>query len=990
MLPVASRPLRTARAPRSIGRAKPFVGRRTEMARLKDALKEARAGRGKVVMLAGEPGIGKTRTAEELCRIARRRGVDVAWGACFQDALEPLYWPWSMVIQDLLRIRGPAAIRRNMGAGASAVAAMMPSLVESLPRLPSLKPMDDPVSARFRFSSSVGAFLSKAASERPLLIVLDDLHWADGPSLQLLSFLSRDFAVSGIMVLGTYRDVEVSRGHPLHKTLGDLARDKVFERIPLQGLQRDDIRRYLAILGGAEPPDGLVEGLISQTDGNAFLCTETIRLLREEGRLTVRAAPDGGIRLPESVREVVGRRLDRLSRDCSEALFAAAAVGRELELRVVGRIMGGIPAADLMPVVDEAAASGQIEVVPDFPHRYRFDHELTRQTLIQDRPPGALARLHARIAQALEEAYGVKSPDHARELAEHLSKAQSVTGPEKLLRYLSMAGEQALSSHGYEDARRYFTDALALQGDSAPDEQTADLLFGLGKAQIALLDGEAIASFRKAFDIHERAGRAEKAVAVAAHPISHYSFDLGAIRLTELESLCGKALAMAEKGTAAYLEIVAKQTFCDQNLPLAAQRRRLCAALRMARAGSNPGLEIRILSYLIDVEKRALDFEAVGRYARREYRLAVHEGDLQTQCCVLNDVCSMRTAGVSLGKGLSIDEQFRIAAEKLRDQGLLHLAYFECDRTAYSRGDWARGREMNEKCLALLPPGLINTYALMHRATIEYQTGFFEAGDLAFAKAVEFARGLPRPDVRRSSVAKFAADLMLVSGRSEWIEAAERFASDALADPSNSSLGRMYGEQARGTLAVIRADPETAAACHEALHPLLATVPLLRSNHIIGLLSRTAGRIDSAVRELRRAIAQDGPRNGQMWNLHYLAETLFERSHRGDREEAERTLDRVLEMAGKTGSTLVEGRAKELRERMRVLPFTGAGRKRPAVSPIANWRSWTWSPRAGPTRRSAPSCPSARPPSIHICGTSSRKQVPPTARRHPRLPSATI
>lgn len=910
---------------------KPFVGRRAEMKLLNDALREANAGRGKIFMLAGEPGVGKTRLAEELCRPAERLGMDVAWSACLQDAAGPLYAPWTTVILSLLGTRGATAIRRGLGAGSPAIAAVMPSLADALPKLPPLKPIDDPVSDRFRFSSSMSAFLSRASKKRPILIVMDDLHAADGPSLQLLAFLARDLATSRVLVLGTYRDVEVVRGHPLHQALGDLAREKSFERLRLRGLGRDDIGQYLAAVGAAEAPGALADEILSLTDGNAFLCTEVIRQLIEEGRLAAGAASYGTARnlgLPQNVRDVIGRRLGRLSRECDQVLLAAAAMGREFDLRVVGKSTEGLSAADLLAAMDEATASGLVEASPDSPHRYRFDHELTRQALIRDRAPGEMARLHARIAQTLEEAYGGRSRDHARELAEHFCRAEAVLGSEKLQRYLVIAGEQALASHAYEDARRCFSRALALRKESPPNERTADLLFGLGISQIALLDGEAAASLRKAFAIYEHGGRTEKAIGVAAYPISRTSLYPGAIELAELAPVCERAITMAGEGTTAYAELAARRAFCDGRLPIGERRRQLVQALRIARRASNAGLEIRILSYLVNVEAQALEFEAAGNHAKRAYELAVREGDLQAQCRVLNDACGLRSAGVSLGKGIDIAEEFREKAEKLRDQGWLHLAYFEAGRTAYGRMEWARAREMNGKCLSLLPPGVVNGYALMHRATIEYQTGRFDEGDRAIAEALDFARGLPPSDVRRPSVARYVAHLMLVSGRSARLDETERLASDALADPSTPAQGRFYGELARGYLAVIHGDAVDAAASYEALRPWRDSAVRPRAPFLPGLLARTAGRIDSAVRDLREANARGGSRLSIAWGLTFLAETLVERSRGMDRQEAERCLERVLSMASSTGSTLVEGRAAALLERARILPFAGAGRKR--------------------------------------------------------------
>ena len=200
-----------------------FVGRKQEMSELVKALDDALEGRGRLVMLVGEPGIGKTRIAQELAAISEERGAQVLWGRCYEGEGAPPYWPWVQPIRAYIQDKEPGHIDSVMGAGAADVAEIVPQLRQKLPDLqppPSL----EPEAARFRLFDSITAFLKKASETQALVLILDNLHWADRTSLLLLEFLASELERSHILVLGTYRDVDVSRRHPLSQTLGNLIR----------------------------------------------------------------------------------------------------------------------------------------------------------------------------------------------------------------------------------------------------------------------------------------------------------------------------------------------------------------------------------------------------------------------------------------------------------------------------------------------------------------------------------------------------------------------------------------------------------------------------------------------------------------------------------------------------------------------------------------------------------------------------------------------
>ena len=213
-----------------------FVGRHQEMGDLKAALEDTLSGRGRMVTLVGEPGIGKSRIAQELATYAGLRAAQVLWGRCYEEKGMPPYWPWVQAIRSYIRDKEPEQLRSEMGAGAEDIAEIVSDVRERLPGLRTPLALE-PEQARFRLFDSITSFLKNAAQRRPLVLFLDDLHWADHPCLLLLEFVARELSGSRLLLIGTYRDMELSRRHPLSLTLGGLTRERLFHRVLLRGLR---------------------------------------------------------------------------------------------------------------------------------------------------------------------------------------------------------------------------------------------------------------------------------------------------------------------------------------------------------------------------------------------------------------------------------------------------------------------------------------------------------------------------------------------------------------------------------------------------------------------------------------------------------------------------------------------------------------------------------------------------------------------------------
>ena len=500
-----------------------FVGRERELRTLLDALDAALAGRGSLFLIGGEPGIGKSRLADELAFHARARGVLVLWGRGWEDAGAPPFWPWVQALRSYLRATDADDLRRQLGTGAGDIAQMLPELRDVLPNLPP-PPVADADSARFRLFDSTVRLLGEAARARPMVLVIDDLQAADRPSVLLLGFLASQLADMPLLVVATYRDVDLTPLHPLGSAIDEMAREPGTRILTLTGLTRDAVDRFILQRAGHTPNDRLVAAIWRETTGNPLFVGEAIRLLSAEGHLdTIDDVPSLRVAVPASIRAVIARRIGHLDPATANALGLAAALGPEFSLDILRRI-GDYGPEEVLGLVNDAIAAGLIMPVAGVLGRYRFSHDLVRETLDDDLSPVPRARLHRRIAEVLESTYGASSDRHLAELAFHYFEA--VRGGDgglaqgsgdgaglKAVAYARQAGDQAARSLAYEEADRLYAMALSAIGSfDAPDEEVrTDIFLALGEVRARAGDlAGARATYLQAAEAARRTGAAER------------------------------------------------------------------------------------------------------------------------------------------------------------------------------------------------------------------------------------------------------------------------------------------------------------------------------------------------------------------------------------------------------------------------------------------------------------------------------------------------
>ncbi|HEY96250.1 MAG TPA: AAA family ATPase [Dehalococcoidia bacterium] len=496
-----------------------FVGRENELKQLQNAFTGAMSGQGALMMVVGEPGIGKTSVCEELSTFVTLRGGMSLWGHCYEEgSLSLPYLAFVEAIRSYVLDREPEHLNKELGSGATDVARIVSEIREKLHIEP--RETESPEEDRYRLMQAVTSFLANASSVKPMLLILEDLHDADRGTLEMLSYISRNLSGTRLLIIGTYRDVEVDRNHPLSAVLAELRRVSSFRRVLLRGLNIDEVRRMLTRITNEEIPVGLAEVVHRQTEGNPLFVQEVVRYLTEEkllssesGKITTSGETTLEMSIPEGLRDVIGKRLTLLSNECNQLLSFAAVIGREFRLELLQKVamvsddelMNSLEEAKKAAVVEERSGLGATVT-------YRFAHAFFRQTLYEEMIAPRRIRLHQQVAKALEETYSSRLEEHAAELAEHFSHSSDSADLEKAVSYGEMAAKRATDVYAFGEAARLLEQAIKVQEilDYDDKEKRCDLLMALCEALFyagepgRAMDTEASAALSLAEDLNDR------------------------------------------------------------------------------------------------------------------------------------------------------------------------------------------------------------------------------------------------------------------------------------------------------------------------------------------------------------------------------------------------------------------------------------------------------------------------------------------------------
>jgi class 3 adenylate cyclase len=895
-----------------------FVGREPELGELRGAADEALAGRGRLVLVAGEPGIGKTRISEELATYARLGGAKAHWGRCHEGDGAPAYWPWVQVIRSYVREADPVALAWEMGSAATEIARVVPEVAEMVGETAEPAEAEDE-QARFRLFDAITTFLTTASGSRPLVIVLDDLHWADEPSLRLLEFLVRNIADASLLVIGTYRDVELGRHHPLSRVLGDLARTERASRLVLRGLDAEDIGRFVEMTAGSRADPRLVSAVHEQTEGNPFFVAEVVRLLASERQLG-----DGTARLaiPQGVREVVGRRLDQLSPAANEALKVGAAIGRDFDTDVLAQVSGA-DRTEVDAALGEAVAA-QLLVERPGEGRHRFAHALVRETLYEELSGAERPELHADIALALEQLYRADPARLERrlpELAHHFNEAGVAGDPRKAVEYATRAGKAALSQLGYEEAAEHFGRALHAAKPAELDlESKCRLLLILGETQIkAGHFPEARRTLEKAAELAKQTGESEL-LARAALGVA-YTTEVG-IFDPEIAALLEAALeAIGPEDSAVralLLSWLGQEHYWQDPQGRSAELHR--ESVEMARRIGDEGTLAHTLSRanFIDVSPGAArrGVEENTEVLELARRVGDPELEMRSHLVLLRN-------HLELGDVAAVDahlEAYARLAQKLRQpQHLWRVDLLRAMR-ALLDGDFEEGERLaiaaRQGGEAAGEPGAQQFFAVQASLLYRVQGRLDEIVD----GIGEQVRRYPAIVAWRVAHATTLAELgRLEEARAEFDRLAQRGFEEIPIDAQWQVAHALLAE-----VAYALGDAERAALLHERLLPYRESAVVAGPSAVcwgpvsrcLGLLSATAGEKQRAVGELEDAIVMARRMGGRPFVAQAelnLAEVLLARGAAGDRERSLQLLDSSLDCAQSLAMPVLSRRALGLK-----------------------------------------------------------------------------
>jgi tetratricopeptide (TPR) repeat protein len=911
------------------------------MAMLRASLEHATAGRGRLVLLAGEPGIGKTRICEEVAAYARDHGARVLWGRCYEGEGAPAFWPWVQVLRAGVKQLDPDRWRA-LG-DAAALAHLVPEIGAHFGDRPPPQPNEVP-EARFQLFDAAARLLAQLAQNVPLLIILDDLHGADRSSLLLLEFITRALRELPIQIVGTHRDIDTHREPLLMETLVDLVREPGTERLVLRGLNQSEVGELVESGLGRKPPAALVTQLHERTEGNPLFVGEFLRVLAAEGH-ELASATSWNVAIPNSVKAVIERRLAPLSMRCREVLRVAAAMGREFELMALGLVLSAIGAAATegqspevatVHAIEEAEAAGIAGKVPGPSRRYRFAHALIRETIYETLRSSERAQLHQYVGETIERLGEVD--EHLSELAYHFVQAGDGSRDKATL-YAQRAGSRALSLFASEEAVRLFQLALAVlaQAGTQGEARRCTLLVDLGVAQYAAGDIEASkGTLTQAAEVAERLGQREELTRAALHYGTKFLFGEGSEPDPQQLRLLERALtAWGDTNSCAHARLLA----------------RLAVALRFSEQH----------------ERRVT-------VSRRAVEMARELGDVGVIAYALHAWHAAHWRPDNLDERLAVAAELVGLAEELRDGELAFEGHFWCFDDLLEAGDLAaaeaeltickglaeklqlpyyRWRYGNAQVLWLTLEGRFADAERLAQANVAVGQGVNAGASTAFAihmfvlacaqgrrETLEAAaksfsvlvRQFPAFPTYRCAIAYLWRELdREADARAEFEQLSAHGFTDILRDQNWFLVVRQLAE-----VCAFLHDTDRAQALVVLLTPYdtraLAIIGgggyLGPVSHCLGILETTLSRWDEAVQHFEYALDMNSRIGARPWRArtqYEYARLRLARAQAGDREHAQVLLEDALATARALDMSLLLERVQALITSVE-LTATGRGR----------------------------------------------------------------
>ena len=901
-VPAFELPLPTWLLPR---RRSPFVGRVAELEHLDELWEDTSRGVRQIVLVGGDPGVGKTRLATEFAQRVHSRGGGVLYGRAdepgtltYQPFVEALrHWAINASVED---------IEDGLGPNADILARLLPEITIRLEHAPS----NGGELARDRLFDAVTATFAAISTKRPTLLVIDDLHWADAGSLLMLRHIARSPHRAGMLILATYRETEPS--DLLSATLADLGRERLFERQHLAGLSVEEVVELVtSILGGAPEP-GLGETIHEETGGNPFLVEALVDHLAATSETwpqtagSTRAAiyADG---VPDLVREAISYRVGGLGEVPAQVLELASLIGREFESDLVVEV-SDLPGEEVISALEDAVAAGLLTDVPGTLDRYAFSHSLFRQAVYATVGKGRRVALHRRLAEVLEKRHGA-DPRHVSELARHFSGA-SPSAASKALEYGVRAGASALGSLAYEEAVEHYSGALAALDASGNDDDAlrCELLLALGDAEWRCGDIEAS---REAFGRAARIARGlgdSEALARAALGFCGRGWERFGVRDEEALDLLEAALAEGSQPSGLRCRALARLAEMlhfsgDSTRADVASRE----ALELARREDDPETTAAALigRWYACFGPDGLEERARLTRELTELTAGLGDRDIEIHARLLEVVVRLELAefaelDVAISEHALLADQMKEPAGQVQSKafqamrGLMEGRFADVERLA--------GEVLEMGALSEAPNAV--QYSALELYLLRWEQGRLAEMEAPVRDLVDRFKAIP---AWRAMLAFLLAD---VGRPTEARAELERVMAPRLAEPARDAtwLAELTFD---AMTVVLLEDAPSAAGLYDLLLPYRGRVVVFGGaaaylgsvSHQLGTLASLLGRPTDAVGHLEEAVTVDERAGALPWlarGRYDLARILASRGESGDAERA----GRLLAEAGRTAEHL--------------------------------------------------------------------------------------
>lgn len=902
----------------------PFVGRREELSALLGGLDDALAGRGSLFLIGGEAGIGKSRLLDELSQSARERGARVLWGRCWEAGGAPAYWPWVQSLRAYLQDRDPDRLHDGLRAVGAELATILPDLRELLPELPTPPSLEslESEAARFRLFETLASFLVDIANAKPLVLVLDDFHAADEPSLLLLQFVAGHLRAAPILIAVAYRDVDLEPDTPLVSVLAELARERATRHLALSGLSAPEVGSLIESSAGMRPPEHSVAAIHRGTEGNPLFVGEVVRLLSSEGRLdSVSGAAPEALPLPAGVREVIGRRLRQLSEGCRDVLVLAAVLGREFAFSTLVHVSRRTE-EELLDALEEALAARVALDVPGVPDRLRFAHALIRDTLYGELGGPRRMRLHRKVGEALEALYADDREPHLAELAHHFFAAGNASGAAKSVEYARAAGDRAVRQLAHEEAVRLYGMALAALGANraATDELRCELLLALGGAQArAGEDPEAKSTFLGAAGLARSADLPDLLARAAAGYGGRFLWARAATDERLVPLLEDALSALGEEDSVLRVQLLSRLAAARRGEPSRESRERLREeALQAARRIGDPST----LAYALDATLAAVEgpLNPDHQLAQADEVIVLAETIGDPERLFAGHEHAFWIAWV-LGdpdrRAAALEAMIRIADE-LHQPSQLWLATAAHAATALADGRFTAAPELIERAARIGERA--QSWSAESTRKLQLFVLSRERGSLhGFEDEVEVSPGMfPSPLLHRSLLAHvYASSGRTADAAATLDEVAQHELSDWHLDEDWLLSVCVLAEACDRVGDAAHARPIYEALCpHASLNAVgIGEVGLDSVSRSLGVLATILGRFVEAAEHFEEALRTNtrmGTAPGLAHARHDYARMLMARGDQGDGKRARDLAGRALESYRALGMESFAGEVEEL------------------------------------------------------------------------------